>query len=529
MKNAVITTHRLKALQALLPLLGDLTAQIPSQLRYQKVLDALRALIPSDAVALLRLDQGELIPVAAYGLAQDAMARRYPVAHHPRLKTIVESEGAVLFPPQCDLPDPYDGLIGSSALPVHDCMGCSLRINDRIWGVLTLDALTVGQFSNEDLQTIETFAMFAAATVVAASQFEELVRTVAGERKRAEAYKLSSRPSKPSMIGTSDPFKQLLSEIDLVAPSDLTVLVTGETGVGKELVAQRLHDLSARADKPYIAVNCAALPEHLVESELFGHVKGAFSGAIENRLGKFEVASTGTLFLDEIGELPLAVQATMLRVLQGGQLQRVGSDKTHVVDIRLIAATNRDLAEEVRAGRFRADLYHRLSVYPLRVPSLRERREDIMLLAGAFAEQNQWRVGVPSLRFSDAARRALVEYSWPGNIRELEHLMARAALKAKKRAAPSSGKSVLTLELQDLDLLESLPELESEDLGADLSLLPPEAGFRSAVDAYKRRILQNALKQSDGNAAAAARSLGLDRANLMRLAARLQITLSRDE
>ncbi|AKF53288.1 Transcriptional regulator containing GAF,AAA-type ATPase, and DNA binding domains [Pseudomonas syringae pv. syringae HS191] len=213
------------------------------------------------------------------------------------------------------------------------------------------------------------------------------------------------------MIGTSDTSKQLLSEIDLVAPSDVTVLITGQTGVGKELVAQRLHDLSARADKPYITVNCAALPEHLVESELFGHVKGAFSDAIENRFGKFEVASTGTLFLDDIGELPLAVQATMLRVLQGGQLQRVGSDKALVVDTRLIAATNRDLVEEVRAGRFRADLYHRLSVYPLKVPSLRERREDIMLLAGAFAEENRWRVGVPSLRFSDATRRALVDYS----------------------------------------------------------------------------------------------------------------------
>lgn len=526
MKKAVITTHRLRALQALLPLLGDLTAEISSPVRYQKVLDALQDLIPSDAVALLRLDQGELVPVAAYGLAQDAMARRYRVANHPRLKAIVESEGAVLFPPNCDLPDPYDGLIGSSALPVHDCMGCSLRINDKTWGVLTLDALTIGQFSEQDLETIETFAMFAAATVVAASQFDELVRTVAGERKRAEAYKLSARRTKPSMIGTSDTFKQLLYEIDLVAASDLTVLITGQTGVGKELVAQRLHDLSARADKPYITVNCAAFPEHLVESELFGHVKGAFSGAIENRLGKFEVASTGTLFLDEIGELPLAVQATMLRVLQGGQLQRVGSDKAHVVDIRLIAATNRDLVEEVRAGRFRADLYHRLSVYPLKVPPLRERREDIMLLAGAFAEENRWRVGVPSLRFSDAARRALVDYSWPGNVRELEHLMARAALKAKKRTAALREQSVLTLEVQDLDLLEDRQEVGAEHVCPELALQPQNTDFRGAVDAYKKNVLENALKRTGGNAAAAARSLGLDRANLMRLAARLGVSMT---
>lgn len=525
MKKDVVTTHQTRALQALLPLLGDLTAEIPSQTRYQRVLDALQDLLPSDAVALLRLDEGELIPVAAYGLAQDAMARCYPVANHPRLKAIVEAQGAVLFPPDCELPDPYDGLIGSSALPVHDCMGCSLRINDKTWGVLTLDALTVGQFSEQDLQTIETFAMFAAATVVVASQFDELLRTVAGERKRAEAYRLAARRPKPAMIGTSDSFKQLLSEIDLVAPSDLTVLITGETGVGKELVAQRLHDFSARADKPFITVNCAALPEHLVESELFGHVKGAFSGAIENRAGKFEVASTGTLFLDEIGELPLAVQATMLRVLQGGHLQRVGSDKPHIVDIRLIAATNRDLADEVRAGRFRADLYHRLSVYPLRVPSLRERRDDIMLLAGAFAEENRWRVGMPSLRFSEAARQALVGYAWPGNVRELEHLMARAALKAKKRASSLTGKDVLSLELQDLDLPEfQAGTVAAESRSAAMKQLP-EADFRSAVDEYKRQILENALRRTDGNVAAAARSLGLDRANLTRLAARLEVSI----
>jgi len=270
------------------------------------------------------------------------------------------------------------------------------------------------------------------------------------------------------------------------------------------------------------------LPEHLVESELFGHVKGAFSGAIENRLGKFELATSGTLFLDEIGELPLVVQASLLRVLQGGQLQRVGSDKLHVVDIRLIAATNRNLADEVRQGRFRADLYHRLSVYPLRVPALRERREDIMLLAGAFAEHNRWRIGVPSLRFSENARRALIGYAWPGNIRELEHLMARAALKANKRTTSSLAKQVLTLESEDLDFLEATTDHSSTatPLPHSADSAPP-MDFRSAVDAYKRQLLSDALARHNGNAAAAARSLGLDRANLMRLAARLDTTPGR--
>nr|WP_314876846.1 nitric oxide reductase transcriptional regulator NorR [uncultured Pseudomonas sp.] len=525
MESKVISTHQARAFQALLTLLGDLTAEIDTEARYYRVLDALRDLVPSDAVALLRLEGDVLIPVAAHGLSVDAMARRYRISNHPRLQAIIEEQSAVLFPPDCALPDPYDGLIGSSPLLVHDCMGCALRIKDKVWGALTLDALKVGQFSETDLQTVETFATIAAATVLVASQFEELLKNVEGERKRADAYRLAAHRPAPAMIGSSENFKQLLTEIDLVAPSDLTVLITGETGVGKELVARRLHDQSARADRPLVSVNCAALPEHLVESELFGHVKGAFSGATENRLGKFEMANGGTLFLDEIGELPLAAQAKLLRVLQGGQLQRVGSDSNHRVDIRLIAATNRVLADEVREGRFRADLYHRLSVYPLRVPSLRERKEDIMLLAGAFAEENRWRVGLPALRFTSQARTAMLDYHWPGNIRELEYLLARAVLKAKKRTSAIGRDGVISLEIQDLDLPASESARQLEVRGTEQFAMPTTLDFKSSVDAFKRELLESALRHHSGNLSAAARSLGLDRANLARLASRLDIQL----
>lgn len=523
MEKRVIPTHQVKAMQALLPLLGDLADEIAPETRYQRVLDALLQLVPSDAVALLRLDGAELVPVAAHGLAIDAMARRYPVASHPRLQTILTAPEAVLFPTDCTLPDPYDGLVGNSPLQIHDCMGCSLRIKDQVWGVLTVDSLKVGCYSEDDLQTLETFARFAAATVVAASHFDELLRRVEGERGRAEAYRLAQQRTAQPMVGDSDAFKQLLAEIDLVAPSDLTVLITGETGVGKELVARRLHENSARAAKPMVSLNCAALPEHLVESELFGHVKGAFSGATENRLGKFEVANGGTLFLDELGELPLAVQAKLLRVLQDGQLQRVGSDKSHFVDIRLLAATNRNLAEEVREGRFRADLYHRLSVYPLRVPALRERGEDVMLLAGAFAEENRWRVGLPSLRFTAGARAALSAYPWPGNVRELEYLIARAVLKAKRRVANTGRNGVLSLDVNDLDL----PEGQTSTPFAPSSTVAPHPAlpedFRAAVDALKRELLTRAIEQHNGNLAAAARALNLDRANLSRMVNRLGI------
>jgi anaerobic nitric oxide reductase transcription regulator len=529
MEKRVIPTHQIQAMQALLPLLGDLADEIAPETRYQRVLDALLQLVPSDAVALLRLDGAELVPVAAHGLAIDAMARRYPVASHPRLQRILTASEAVLFPTDCTMPDPYDGLIGNSALQVHDCMGCSLRIKDQVWGVLTLDSLKVGCYSEDDLQTLETFARFAAATVVAASHFDELLRRVEGERGRAEAYRLAQQRAVKPMVGESDAFKQLIAEIELVAPSDLTVLITGETGVGKELVARQLHDNSVRAAKPMVSLNCAALPEHLVESELFGHVKGAFSGATENRMGKFELANGGTLFLDELGELPLAVQAKLLRVLQDGQLQRVGSDKSHFVDIRLLAATNRNLAEEVRAGRFRADLYHRLSVYPLRVPALRERGDDIMMLAGAFAEENRWRVGLPSLRFTASARAALSAYSWPGNVRELEYLIARAVLKAKRRLLGAGRNGVLSLDIQDLDLpaaQTSIPSARSPTLAQNLSL-PDD--FRLAVDTLKRDLLKRAIEQNNGNLAAAARVLNLDRANLSRMANLLGIEIKRHQ
>ncbi|MCI3946372.1 chemotaxis protein CheY [Pseudomonas syringae] len=528
MEKKVIQTHPSRALQALLPLLGDLTAEIPPERRYQRVLSALQKLVPSDAVAVLRLENNVLIPEAAEGLAIDAMARHYQVASHPRLKAIIDAPGAILFPADCALPDPYDGLIGNSPLPVHDCMGCALRINDNVWGVLTLDALEVGQFSEDDLQTVETFACLAAATVVAAAHFDELTRTVEGERKRADAYQLAHHGPTQRMIGHSEVFRQLLTEIDLVAPSELTVLITGETGVGKELVARQLHNHSGRADKPMISVNCAALPENLVESELFGHVKGAFSGATDNRLGKFEMASGGTLFLDEIGELPLSVQAKLLRVLQGGHLQRVGSDSTHVVDIRLLAATNRNLAEEVRAGRFRADLYHRLSVYPLRVPPLRERKEDILLLAGAFAEENRWRVALPPVRFSANAKAALGQYAWPGNIRELEHQIARAVLKAKGRRSGSSRSDLLVLAREDFDLPVSAGSAENRPSQPPASTASGPTDYRAAVDACKRDLLEQALMHYHGNVAAAARSLNLDRANMMRLATRLGVSITRD-
>ena len=355
-------------LTALLPLVSDLSRELPEHERYRRLLEAMRALLPCDAAALLRLDGEWLVPLAVDGLSPDTLGRRFRVSEHPRFAALLSRSGPTRFASDSELPDPYDGLVEGlhQQLEVHDCMGCPLFVDERPWGLLTLDALAPDSFRQAELDSLQAFASLAAATVNVAQRIEGLAL-------RAEVYRQASDQQAKELIGQSKAHKRLLEEISLVGSSDLTVLVTGETGVGKELVAQAIHQASPRADKPLISLNCAALPDTLVESELFGHVRGAFTGAVGERRGKFELANGGTLFLDEVGELSLVVQAKLLRVLQSGQLQRLGSDQEHRVDVRLIAATNRDLAEEVRAGRYRADFYHRLSVYPLPVPALRER------------------------------------------------------------------------------------------------------------------------------------------------------------
>ncbi|AIR89533.1 nitric oxide reductase transcriptional regulator NorR [Pseudomonas cremoricolorata] len=509
-------------LTALLPLVRDLSRDLPDHERYRRLLQALRDLLPCDAAALLRLEGEWLVPLAVDGLVADTLGRRFKVSEHPRFAVLLGNRSPTRFASDSDLPDPYDGLVAAAHvdLQVHDCMGCPLMVDERPWGLLTLDALTAGQFQPLQLDALQAFASLAAATVTVAERIEHLALRVKNEQQRAEQYRQATHQER-QLIGQSNAHRQLLEEIRLVGNSELTVLVTGETGVGKELVAQALHQASTRADKPLVSLNCAALPDTLVESELFGHVRGAFTGAHVERRGKFELAHGGTLFLDEVGELPLAVQAKLLRVLQSGQLQRLGSDREHHVDVRLIAASNRDLAEEVRCGRFRADFYHRLSVYPLQVPPLRERGRDVLLLAGYFLEQNRSRLGLNSLRLSMDAQTALLDYDWPGNVRELEHLIGRSALKAlgQHRLRPR----ILTLTSSDLELHPGTvaPAVISE------MPLPPvgssHVGLRRAVDDFQRQLILKSLDRHEQNRAAVARELEIDRANLSRLAKRLGI------
>lgn len=515
-----------RVLAVLLPLLRDLSAELTESERYRRLLAALRSLFPSDAAALLRLDGDMLVPLAIDGLSEDTLGRRFRVADHPRFAALLSSPAPTRFPADSPMPDPYDGLVAGvrGHLPVHDCLGGPLIIDGRAWGLVTLDALDPASFDRVDMASLQAFLSLAAASVGVVARLDALVRAGEEERRRAEAFRQqASGQGRDELIGASAPHKSLLDDIRTVAPSELTVLITGETGIGKELVANAIHALSPRAGRPIIRINCAALPDTLAESELFGHVRGAFSGAVGERRGKFEIASGGTLFLDEVGELSLPIQAKLLRVLQSGELQRVGSDQEHKVDIRLIAATNRDLAEEVRQGRFRADFYHRLSVYPVRVAPLRERGADVLLLCGFFLEENRARLGLTSLRLGADAQAALLAYDWPGNVRELEHLIGRSALKAL--AAQAGRPRILTLTARDLGLAPaqraSIQAGPGAAAGADGEGAAPAPDFRGAVTAFERGMVADALLRHQHNWAATARALGMDRANLNRLAQRL--------
>ena len=524
----LLTTHVVltssKILNAVIPLVADLAQELPERERLRRLLAALRTLLPADAVALLRLDGEWLRPVAIDGLVPDALGRRFKVAEHPRLAQLLAAGQAMRFAPDSPLPDPYDGLVAHHGpLQVHDCMGCVLQTGGVAWGLLTLDALAPHRLGDDSaLDLLQAFGNLAAATVATAERVEQLTRSA-----RAMPTRSHAGAGQRQLLGTSPAMRQLQNNISLVATSDLCVLVTGETGTGKELVAQAVHAQSARAGKPLVSINCAALPDNLVESELFGHVRGAFTGALAERRGKFEQADGGTLFLDEVGELSLPVQAKLLRVLQSGQLQRLGSDREHLVDVRVIAATNRDLADEVRAGRMRADFYHRLCVYPLHVPPLRERDSDTLVLAGSFLEENRSRLQLGGLRLDTAAQAALLRHPWPGNVRELEHCISRAVLQALSRTlAPSKASArprMLSLGAEDLwdgAAAAPLPPAPATALArTDSSSL----GLRDSVQAYERQQVSASLARHHGSWAAAARELQLDRANLQRLAKRLGI------
>ncbi|MBI4643412.1 MAG: sigma-54-dependent Fis family transcriptional regulator [Deltaproteobacteria bacterium] len=303
------------------------------------------------------------------------------------------------------------------------------------------------------------------------------------------------------IVGKSEALQRLREQVRMVAPTNASVLITGENGTGKELVARALHAFSQRSHKPFVEVNCAAIPEDLIESELFGHEKGAFTGATSRRQGKFDLAHEGTLFLDEIGDMSLKTQAKILRILEEQRFERVGGSRPIQVDVRVVAATNKNLAEEIQRGTFREDLYHRINVIPLQVPPLRERREDIPLLAGHFLQELARENDAPPKTISPRALEALVNLPWPGNVRELKNFIWRLAI-----LTPGPQ-----IDLPDLHLTTP-PESESGDL--DHLLQMPD--FREARARFEKEYLRRQLEECQGSVSLLAERIGLERSHLYR-------------
>lgn len=306
------------------------------------------------------------------------------------------------------------------------------------------------------------------------------------------------RTPRHTLVGDSAAMRQLLATVEKVGPKDVTVLVTGETGTGKELVASLLHSASSRVGRPLVRVNCGAIPRDLAEAELFGYVRGAFTGALQPRRGFFGAADTGTLVLDEVEALPLEAQAKLLRAVQQGEVQTVGADYARKVNVRLIACSNTDLRAEAKAGRFRQDLYYRLAVVGVAVPPLRERADDIPLLAAHFANLYARRFGAGPVRFAAGVLEALQSRPWPGNVRELENAVASMV------ALSDGGELALAQELREGDEEESSSARDGPD-------------FRARVKAFERALLLEALAANGNNRSGAARQLGLSRTTLLGL------------
>jgi formate hydrogenlyase transcriptional activator len=374
--------------------------------------------------------------------------------------------------------------------------GCALPLisRDKTLGVLTLASRAKNSFSPEDVD----FLMRAAGQVAIAIENALAYREIANLKDKLAQEKLyleeeiRAEVDFVGIVGQSSALRQVLQLVETVATSDSSVLLLGETGTGKELVARAIHDRSRRKERTFVKLNCAAIPTGLLESELFGHERGAFTGAITQKIGRLELADQGTLFLDEVGDIPLELQPKLLRVLQDGEFERLGSTRTKKVDVRLVAATNRDLDRMIEERQFRSDLYYRLNVFPIRVPPLRERPEDIPLLVRYFSQIYARRIQKRIESIPAAAMRKLTRWHWPGNVRELQNLVERAVILTRSTT-----------------LAISVPEFASNGASAP----PPKTG---SIDEQERIV--RALKETNGHVGGpngAAARLGLKRTTLL--------------
>jgi len=470
--------------------LAEASAVINSTLDLDDVLDAIAdraaAVMRAEAGSVLTYDRlrHRLVFAAAFGkrgaeLIGKSFDANLGIAGH-----VLASGEPANIADVSQNPDFFKGIDQQSHFETRGLMAAPMIYRDQAVGVVEVLNRIDGDFGESDLQLLKVFANLAAIATRNAQRHLRL-------RRQTEALRGSVFDTSP-IIGTAQPFRDTLKLADRVAPTQATVLLAGETGTGKEVLAKYIHSASPRASRAFVAVNCAALPETLLESELFGHEKGAFTGAVARHTGRFELADEGTLFLDEIGDISASTQVKLLRLLQERAFTRVGGTETISCDVRVLAATNRDLKALIARGTFREDLFYRLNVFPITMPPLRDRREDVPALAQHFARQAGLTLGVDVVCVSSEAIELLAAYDWPGNIRELANVVERAVLLA-------DGPEVLPAHLP--------PEI------ATIRERRPDAA-KQGLRANERAMIVEALNESKWNQTAAAQALGITRDNL---------------
>ncbi|MDL2286128.1 sigma 54-interacting transcriptional regulator [Desulfococcaceae bacterium OttesenSCG-928-F15] len=444
-------------------------------------------------VTLVDPEYAEIIVEASYGLNEQELGRAHYKLGEGITGKVIQTGAALVVPHVSEEPC-FLNRTGARDLQKEDIsfLCVPILLKGKAVGALSADKLFADSIClEEDLRLLQVLASLISRAVQHRRDIRSRHAAVMEENRRLRSMVHGSLEA-GSLVGDSDATRQLMLEIARVSASNATVLIQGESGTGKELVAGLIHSNSPRAGRPLVKVNCAALPENLIESELFGHERGAFTGAIGTKKGRFEMAHGGTLFLDEVGELSLMAQAKLLRALQEKEFERVGGTKTLQVDVRLIAATNRDLKEMVAAGKFRQDLYYRVNVFPLYSTPLRERKDDIIPLASHFVDRYNKESSREAMRISPAASALLLEYAWPGNIRELQNVMERAVILC------GSG-----------DLIDSshLPFLSKEVALQDPLLV--RTSLHDALADLEKRLIIEALRAEHGNMLKAAERLGI--------------------
>jgi Nif-specific regulatory protein len=484
------TERAARDLRALLRISAEISSIRRQDMLQRRLLDLIFEVTPAERGAILLTGESPETFAAIFGLDRAAEIRR-PVQVSRTVVGHVLREGVAVLSSDATASQAF-----AQAESVMDADICSLlcvplAVFDQVIGALYLTTSDrQARFDENDLQLVTAVAGLAAMAFANVRHIEGLEEE---NRRLQEAIQITH-----NMVGQSAPMQRVYQFIAKAAPTDSTVLIVGENGTGKEQAARAIHQNSLRAAGPFIAINCAALTDTLLESELFGHEKGAFTGAVAQKKGKLEIADGGTLFLDEIGELAPSLQAKLLRVLQEREFERVGGTRSIKVNLRMIAATNRDLEEAIRTGGFRQDLYYRLNVVRLRMPPLRERREDIRLLANYFAAKHGERCSRKISGISAEAHVCLMNYSWPGNVRELENAIERAAV----------------LGSTEVILLEDLPDdLLEARAPADVATM----NYHDAVNELKRRLIVQAVNQAGGSYTEAARRLGVHPNYLHRL------------